>query len=56
MSEAQLRIIDNAIEMTNSRIVEQTRIIDKSLNQRDALLFFKKELEDLRDRLVETSA
>jgi len=52
MISTQLHILDNYIGLTNSRIAEQSRILDKALIQRDALQFFKSDLEDLRARLI----
>lgn len=53
MNVQQEHLINNLIALTNSRIVEQSRIIDKAIIQRDALQFFKSDLEDLRSRLLE---
>lgn len=53
MNAEQLRILDNQIALTNSRIQEQSRLIDKAITQRDALSFFKSDLEELRVRLNE---
>lgn len=52
MSDSQLQIIDSYLALVNSRIVEQTRIVDKALIQRDALYLFRGDVEDLRSRLV----
>lgn len=54
MNVQQEHHINNLIALTNSRIAEQSRIIDKAIIQRDALQFFKGDLEELRCRLLES--
>jgi hypothetical protein len=53
MISTQLQILDNYIALTNSRLQEQDRLVNKALISRDALQMFKSDLEDLRARMIE---